>query len=73
MLAGLRPAGGWVRKGVSPLPSEAERGEASDELDSQVESKVAEESLTASASFSVSCLPCLAGGSPSLVSVAAHA
>ena len=42
--------------------------EASGELDGTVESKVAEESLTASVSFSMCCLPCLAGGSPSLVS-----
>ena len=42
---------------------------AFDELDSESESKVAEESLIASASLSVSCgcLPYLAGGSPSLV------
>ena len=42
---------------------------AFDELDSEAESKVAEESLIASASLSVSCgcLPHLAGGSPSLV------
>ena len=42
---------------------------AFDELDSEVESKVAEESLIASASLSVSCgcLPHLAGGSPSFV------
>ena len=42
---------------------------AFDEPDSEAESKVAEESLIASASLSVSCgcLPHLAGGSPSLV------
>ena len=42
---------------------------AFDELDSEAESKVAEESLIDSASLSVSCgcLPHLAGGSPSLV------
>ena len=42
---------------------------AFDELDSEAESKVAEESLIASVSLSVSCgcLPHLAGGSPSLV------
>ena len=42
---------------------------AFDELDSEAESKVAEESLIASASLSesCSCLPHLAGGSPSLV------
>ena len=42
---------------------------ALDELDSEAESKVAEELFIASASLSVSCgcLPHLAGGSPSLV------
>ena len=70
MLAGLRP-----REGGVPPPERS--AEASGELDSKVESKVAEE-LTASVSFSMSCLPCLAGGSPSLSqpplhSVAAHA
>ena len=61
-------AGRFAASGGGVRESPPERSaEASDELDSKVESKVAKESLTASASFSVSCLPCLAGGSPSVV------
>ena len=48
MLAGLRAAGqgGGVREGGVPPPEQ--NAEASGKLDSKVESKVAEESLTAS-------------------------